>query len=401
MRTVELWTHRLRPGDVLRVGSAGLRTRSARVFLSALGIAIGIAAMVAVVGISTSSRADLQRQLDRLGTNLLTVAPGQTLFGDNAFLPDEAITMISRIPPVTTVSAVGQVTDANIYRNDRVPSVASGGLAVMAARTDLPATVGASVADGAWLNAATAGYPAVVLGATAARWLGIGAAGTDTQIWLGGRWFTVVGILDPVELAPELDTAGLIGWPVARSQLGFDGHATRVYTRAREDAVTDVQSVLAATANPENPNEVKVSRPSDALAAKQATDRAFTGLLLGLGAVALLVGGVGVANTMVISVLERRQEIGLRRSLGATRGQIRLQFLTEALLLCALGGTGGVLLGLAATTTYASTQNWPTVVPAWVMAGGLAATLLIGTLAGLYPAVRASRLAPTEALATP
>jgi putative ABC transport system permease protein len=279
--------------------------------------------------------------------------------------------------------------------------VASGGLAVMAARTDLPATVGATVADGAWLNAATAGYPAVVLGATAARWLGIGAAGTDTQIWLGGKWFTVVGILDPVELAPELDTAGLIGWPAAQSMLGFDGHATRVYTRAREDAVTDVQSVLAATANSENPNEVKVSRPSDALAAKQATDKAFTGLLLGLGAVALLVGGVGVANTMVISVLERRQEIGLRRSLGATRGQIRLQFLAEALLLCALGGTGGVLLGIAATTTYASTQSWSTVVPAWVMAGGLAATLFIGTLAGLYPAVRASRLAPTEALATP
>ena len=139
---------------------------------------------------------------------------------------------------------------------------------------------------------------------------------------------------------------------------------------------------------------------SDALAARQATNRAFTGLLLGLGAVALLVGGVGVANTMVISVLERRSEIGLRRSLGATRGQIRLQFLAESLLLSALGGVGGVVLGIAVTTLYATAQTWPTVVPAWATVGGVAATLLIGALAGLYPAIRAARLAPTEALAT-
>jgi putative ABC transport system permease protein len=392
---------RLGPGDVLRVGSAGLRTRSTRVFLSALGIAIGIAAMVAVVGISTSSQADLQRKLDRLGTNLLTVGPGQTFFGEDSYLPDEAVPMISQIPPVTSVSATGKVSDANVYRNDRIPTGQSGGIAVLAARTDLPTTVGASVADGVWLNDGTAGYPTVVLGSSAAQRLGLGAGGADIQIWLAGRWFTVVGILDPVELAPELDTAALIGWPIAQSLLGFDGHPSTVYTRTEESAVEDVQSVLAATANPQHPNEVKVSRPSDALAAKQATDEAFTGLLLGLGAVALLVGGVGVANTMVISVLERRAEIGLRRSLGATRAQIRLQFLAEALLLCLLGGTGGVLLGIAVTTTYANTQNWPTVVPAWVMAGGIAATLVIGALAGLYPAVRASRLAPTEALATP
>jgi putative ABC transport system permease protein len=401
MSVRELRTRRLRPDDVLRVGSAGLRTRSTRVFLSALGIAIGIAAMVAVVGISTSSQANLRRTLDRLGTNLLTVGPGKSLSGGAAYLPDEAIGLIGRIPPVTSVSATGSVANAKVYRSDRVPSAQSGGLAVLAARIDLPDTVGARMADGVWLNEATARYPGVVLGSVAADRLGIGAAGADLRVWLGGQWFTVLGILDAVELASELDSAALIGWPVAQALLGFDGHPTTVYTRTREDAVEDVRSVLAATANPQHPNEVEVSRPSDALAAKQATDRAFTGLLLGLGAVALLVGGVGVANTMVISVLERRAEIGLRRSLGATRGQIRLQFLAEALLLCVLGGAGGVLLGIAVTTAYARTQDWPTVVPVWVMAGGFAATLVIGALAGLYPAVRASRLAPTEALAVP
>jgi putative ABC transport system permease protein len=389
---------RLSPRDVLRVGGVGLRTRPLRVFLSALGIAIGIAAMLSVVGISTSSREDLNRRLAALGTNLLTVGPGQSFFGGDTHLPDDAIAMIRRIGPVESVTAIGNV-DAHVYRNDQIPAAQSGGIGVRAARTDLPGTVGATLASGTWLNDANARYPAVVLGSGAADRLGVGAAGPDVQVWLGGRWFTVVGVLDPVPLASELDSSALIGWPVAESLLGFDGYPTTVYTRAREDAVEDVRAVLATTANPESPNEVKVSRPSDALAAKQATDSTLNGLLLGLGAVALLVGGVGVANTMVISVLERRAEIGLRRSLGATRGQIRLQFLAESLLLSALGGAGGVLMGIVVTTVYAATQDWPAVVPAWATVGGLLATLLIGAVAGLYPAVRAARLSPTEALA--
>jgi putative ABC transport system permease protein len=392
---------RLRPADVLRVGGVGLHTRPMRAFLSALGIAIGIAAMVAVVGISSSSRAELDRQLAALGTNLLTVAPGNTMFGEEASLPLESVAMISRIGPVKLVAATGRVTDAHVYRSDQIPSAETGGIAVQAAHLDLPKTVGASVASGAWLNAATARYPAVVLGSATARRLGIGAAGVDVRVYLGGRWFTVIGVLDTVPLAPELDAAALVGWPAAESYLGFDGHPTTVYTRTADTAVEAVQRVLAATANPQAPNEVKVSRPSDALAARQATNRAFTGLLLGLGAVALLVGGVGVANTMVISVLERRAEIGLRRSFGATRGQIRVQFLAESLLLSAMGGLGGALIGIGVTTMYASTQSWPPVVPAWATSGGVAATLVIGAIAGLYPAIRAARLSPTEALATP
>jgi putative ABC transport system permease protein len=390
---------RLRPRDVVRVGGAGLRARPLRVFLSALGIAIGIAAMISVVGISTSSRENLDRQLAALGTNLLTVGPGQSLFGEQSHLPDEAIGMIDRIPPVTSTTATGKVTGAKIYRNDRIPDAESGGIAVLAARSDLLPTVGATVASGAFLNEATARYPAVVLGQKAAERLGVGSA--DQEVYLGDQWFTVVGLLNVVPLAPELDTAALVGWPVATSALGFDGYATTIYTRAGDGAVEAVQQVLASTANPENPNEVTVSRPSDALAAKQATDQTLNGLLLGLGAVALLVGGVGVANTMVISVLERRAEIGLRRSLGATRGQVRVQFLAESLLLSALGGLGGVLLGVAVTVSYAAYQNWPSVVPAWASAGGVVATMAIGMIAGLYPAIRASRLSPTEALATP
>ncbi|WP_129844106.1 ABC transporter permease [Streptomyces sp. RFCAC02] len=389
----------MRPRDVVVAGMTGLRTRPLRTFLSALGIAIGIAAMVAVVGISASSRADLDRTLASLGTNLLTVSPGSTMTGGTAVLPDTAEEMIGRVGPVRSVSATGVVADAAVYRTDRIAEAETGGITTVAARVSLPATTGARVRAGTWLNEATAGYPAVVLGATAAERLGITDAASGVRVLVGGEWFTVVGILEPAPLAPELDTAALVGWPVAEERLGFDGHPTTIWTRTADDAVEDVQAVLGATANPESPGEVRVSRPSDALVARRAAGEAFTRLLLGIGGVALLVGGVGVANTMVISVLERRGEIGLRRSLGATRGQIRTQFLAESLLLSALGAAGGVVLGTAATAGYALSQGFPTVVSPTAALGGLAATLVIGALAGLYPALRAARLSPTEALA--
>lgn len=384
---------RLRPAEIARLGASGLRTRPLRVALSALGIAIGIGAMLAVVGISASSHADLDRTLSRLGTNLLTVAPGATLFGDAAKLPPTATSMVSRIGPVQAVAATG-LLDAHVYRNDHVPPGETGSIAVVAADGDLLGTLRASLGQGTWI---APDLPTVVLGWRAADRLDLRSPGR--LVWLGGRWFTVSGILAPVGLAPELDSSAVVGWAAARSFARFDGHPTRIYLRTPDADVAAVRSVLGRTVNPAAPNEVAVSRPSDALAAKQATDSALTGLLVGLGGVALLVGGVGVANTMVISVLERRSEIGLRRALGATRGHIRTQFLAESLLLSGLGGVGGVVIGIAVTAAYALSRGWPPVEPAWATAGGLAATVLIGALAGLYPAVRASRVAPATALA--
>ncbi|MFJ2032998.1 ABC transporter permease [Streptosporangium sp. NPDC087985] len=388
---------RLSLPDVLRVGAAGLRSRPARVILSALGIAIGIATMVAVIGISSSSREELLRQLDRLGTNLLTVAPGQTLFGQEAQLPEEAVAMVKRIGPVHTASATGKV-QASVRRTGYISEAVTGGIAVQAATTELLRTLEGTVHSGTWLNAATERQPAVVLGSKSAERLGISRTGV--RVWMGNRWFTVIGVLNPMPLAPEIERSALVGFPAAKELLGFDGHPTTIYERSAEEAVTDVRAVLPRTVNPRNPGEVNVSRPSDALAARAAAAGAFTNLLLGLGAVALLVGGVGVANTMVISVLERRREIGLRRSLGATRGQVRVQFLSESLLLSALGGVGGAVLGALATVGYALSRGWPPVVPPWAVGGALGATLVIGTVAGIYPAMRAARLSPTVALST-
>jgi putative ABC transport system permease protein len=392
---VELASSRLLPADVLRVGGVGLRTRPLRAGLSALGIAIGIAAMVAVLGLSDSSKSDLIAKLDRLGTNLLRVAPGQTIFGEEAELPEPARSMIGRVGPVQSVSAVEQV-EATVRRTDYISEDETGGIAVMAADVNLLNTLGATVRRGDYLNKAIVHYPALVLGSDAAERLGITRPGV--RVWLGDQWFTVVGILNPVELDPDLDNAALIGLPIARELYGAEGTPSTIYVRADPDDLDDVRQVLGATANPEHPEEVEVSRPSDALEARAAARTAFTSLFLGLGAVALLVGGVGIANVMVISVLERRSEIGLRRALGATKRHIRLQFLTESLILAGLGGIAGVVLGVLITTVLAANRGWDTVILWYVPVGGIAAALAIGAVAGLYPAMRAARLAPTEAL---
>lgn len=397
MTTAPLRPARLAPRDILRVGAAGLRARRARVVLSALGIAIGIATMVAVVGLSTSSRADLMNQLDRLGTNLLTAEEGKDALGQGVKLPKNAAAMVQRIGPVQHATATGNV-DARIRRSDLVPEEQTAGVTAQAARPDLLAALNAEVDSGVWLNPASERLPVTVLGALAAERLGITEPGE--KIMMNSEYVVVVGILRPVELVPTLDRVALVGFPAAERYFGFDGHPTTVFERSTDASVDDVRAVLARTVNPGHESTVKISRPSDALAAKAATDQGLTTLMLGLGAVALLVGGVGVANTMAISVLERRQEIGLRRALGATKGAIRLQFLTESLLLSALGGLAGAVLGSVATYGFAFAQNWTAVVPIWSLAGGFGATLLIGALAGLYPAVRASRMDPTAALNT-
>ncbi|MFD7615821.1 ABC transporter permease [Streptomyces sp. NPDC059802] len=386
---------RLSPRDILRVGAVGLRARRARVVLSALGIAIGIATMVAVVGLSESSRADLMARLDRLGTNLLTAEAGKDAMGQEIKLPRNAVAMVERVGPVQHATATADI-DARIRRSDVVPEERTAGVTAQAVRTDLLSALGGEVDKGAWLNPAGERLPTTVLGAVAAERLGI--TRTGETIMMNDTRVAVVGILEPLELVPNLDRVAMVGFPAAERYFNFDGHPTTVFERSTDASVADVRAILARTISPGRETGIKVSRPSDALAAKAATDEGLTTLMLGLGAVALLVGGVGVANTMVISVLERRQEIGLRRSLGATRGTIRLQFLTESLLLSALGGATGALLGAATTYGFARVQGWTAVVPPWSLAGGLAATLLIGVVAGLYPAIRASRLHPTVAL---
>ena len=386
---------RLHVSDIGRTAVVGLRSRMTRAVLSALGIAIGIASMVAVLGLSDSSKSELLATLDRLGTNLLTVRAGEGIGRGAAELPETAAAMISRIGPVEETAAVAAV-EANVYRTDLMPSDRTNGLSVQAVDLTLLDTLAGTLQTGVWLDEASAAYPTTVLGAVAAERLGIDAV--PSKVWLGGQWFTVIGILDGFELSPDLDRAALVGFTAAEDYLGSTGIPSVIHVRADPDHIDGVMGVLAATANPMNPEEVEVSRPTDALEAREAADDTFTALFLGLGAVALFVGGVGIANVMVISVLERRSEIGLRRAIGATKGHIAIQFLGEALLLSLIGGVAGVALGYSVTLAWSSYKGWEVLVPQIALVGGLAAALIIGSLAGFYPAIRASRMSPTEAL---
>ena len=385
----------LRPADVLRLAGTGLRARPMRAFLSALGIAIGIAAMIAVVGVSTSSRAQLTAQLESLGTNMLTLTPGSDLTGAEVKFPTDAVGRVDKIDGVRQSSSTSLVK-ASVYRSSLSDKAATGGISALVAEPGLLDVVAGEVDKGDWLNPATSSYPSTVLGAAAARRLGVVEPGT--QVWLGGTSFTVVGILKPSVLAPELDNAALIGAPVAEKLFGYAGNPTTIYERSADEAVERVRGLLGPTISPQAPGAVKISRPSDALAAKNAADQAFTSLLTGVGSIALIVGGIGVANTMIISVLERRREIGLRRALGAMRGHILIQFLAEALLLAGLGGALGCVIGVGVTAGVAAANGWPFALPALIILAGLGVTVLIGAVAGLYPAVRAARTPPTAAL---
>lgn len=386
--------------DVVRTATVGIRTRKMRTALSALGIMIGIAAMVGVLGLSESSKSELLAQLDALGTNLLTVEAGGGIGIGTGELPETASVMIARIGPVETTSVISTVEDVGVYRSDYVPEGQTGGITVQGVDLNLLDTLAGDVVAGTWFDATTASYPTTVLGSVAAERLGITQITGTQQVLFDDQWFTAIGILDEFQLSPDLDRAALVSRDAAEAYLGDDNVPTRILVRVDPDQVETVTAVLAATANPANPEEVEVARPTDALEAREAADDALTALFLGLGAVALIVGGVGIANVMVISVLERRSEIGLRRALGATRRMVATQFLGEALLLSAIGGIGGVLLGVLVTSAFANLRGWDALIPPIAIIGGIGAALLIGAVAGLYPALRASRLSPTEALRT-
>jgi putative ABC transport system permease protein len=383
--------------DVGPLALLGLRGRPMRAALSATGVAIGVATLVAVLGISASSRAQLIAQIDALGTNLLTVSPNNAFSGQTATLPAQAPAMISRIGPVTSDAATSDLSDS-VYRNSDIPSANSQAITVKAVDVNLVTTVQAHLWAGQFLNPATARLPAVVLGHAAAAALGVDRADGSVAVWLADQWFDVVGILEPVPLAPELDRAALVGIPAAHQLLHHRASPTEIYVRTDPTSVGAVEAVLAATADPAAPQNVAVANPSDVLTARAEASAAFQSLFLSLGVIALLVGGIGIANVMVIGVLERRGEIGLRRAMGARRRHVGLQFLCEAAALSVAGGVAGAVLGALAVTIYAAMRNWGTSVPPGVLAGAVGIALAVGALGGLYPAWRASRLSPAEAL---
>ena len=280
------------------MASVGLRARPLRAALSALGIAIGTAAIVAVLGLSSSSQAGLLAEIDRLGTNMLTLEAGQSVTGQPSKLPLEAPARITHLDDVQLLAHTALMKGKNVYRSRLIPVTNTGGLQVRATSLNLLSVLNTGLARGDWLNPGTAREPVAVLGSAAAQRLGIDRIFPDQRIWLGGQWFNVAGVLETSPLEPDIDNSALIGYPAAQRYLGYislvqgeqqAGPPSSIYVRADTDHVAEVQSLLAPTANPQAPDEVNVSQPSDVLTARAAAAGAFDSLFLGLGVVALIV----------------------------------------------------------------------------------------------------------------
>jgi len=388
---------RLKIKDLFFVALYGVRARRGRAALTSIGIGIGIAAIVAVTGISASGRADLLATLESLGTNLIKASPQAGFFGTQEKLPDGVVGMVERIGPVEEVTSTTQ-TDLIVRRSDFISEFEGGGISTIVTSPELLQVVGGNLIEGRFIQDGLSNIPVTVLGSVTASRLGINTLETPTKILIGNEWFGVVGIIDELKIHPDLDRSVFIGYGVAKTLFDIDEEPTTIYVRANPTYIEDVVEVIAPSMNPENPDQVQVSRPSDALEAQEAADAAFTNLLLGLGSVALLVGGVAIANVMVMSVLERRMEIGVRRSIGATRKEIRYQFLLESIVLSGIGGLVGVVLGTGVTLGYTNYTDIVFSIPVSQVLGAILLALLIGAISGVYPAIKASKIQPAEAV---
>ena len=389
--------NKLRTRDLFFVAVYGVKARKGRAALTSIGIGIGIAAIVAVSGIAASGSADLLSTLESLGTNLVKASPQAGFFGTQEELPEGVIGMVERIGPVEEVTSTTQ-TDLLVRRSNFISEFEGGGISTIVTSSELLNVIGGKLSEGRFITDGLSDLPVTVLGSVTAKRLGITNLSKPTKILIDDEWFGVIGIVEELKIHPDLDRSVFIGYGAAKILFDINEEPTTIYLRANPTFIEDVVEVIAPSMNPENPDQVEVSRPSDALEAQQAVEASFTNLLLGLGSVALLVGGVAIANVMVMSVLERRMEIGVRRSIGATRREIRYQFLLESIVLSGIGGLVGVMLGSLITLAYTNYTNIVFSIPVWQILGAVVLALLIGAISGVYPAIKASKIQPAEAV---
>ncbi len=392
---------RLRLIDVLGQAVSGLTSRKLRTALTALGISIGIASLISIQGITEANQADARAEIDALGSDFLYITPGTGITEDAVLLPDAPAMLDTHLTDLEYVAALYPV-DARARRNELIPEAQTGGVtvsAVTSADLDLLEPVNGSVDLGRFHDPTSVEVPSVVLGSLAAERLGIRHLTGHPTINISGTNFSVIGVLDEFEtLNTDLNRTAIIGLTVAVELFETADNPGAIYAQVRPEQLDEVRDLIPAQANPFAPGEVAVSRPTEALEIREVIDETFARILQALALIVLAVGGIGIANIMVISVIERRGEIGLRRSLGATRRHIASQFIVESTVLSLLGGVLGVAIGVAIVIGYARYKDFQAIIPWFWLTIGVAAAFALGAIAGLYPAWRASRLDPAEAV---
>ena len=392
---------RLRAIDVVAQAVRGLTSRKLRTALTALGISIGIASLISIQGITEANQAAARAEIDALGSDFLFITPGTGITEEAELLPYAPATLDSHISDLEYVAALYPV-DARARRNELIPEAQTGGVtisAITSADLDLLEPVNGSVQFGRFHDPTSVEVPAVVLGSLAAERLGIRHLTGHPTINISGTNFSVIGVLDEFEiLNTDLNRTAIIGLNVAANLFETPDNPGAIYAQVQPEQLDDVRELIPAQANPFAPGEVAVSRPTEALEIREVIDETFARILQSLALIVLAVGGIGIANIMVISVIERRGEIGLRRSLGATRKHIASQFIIESTVLSLLGGVLGVAIGVAIVIGYAQYKDFDLIIPWFWLTIGVGAAFVLGALAGLYPAWRASRLDPAEAV---
>ncbi|MDP6281625.1 MAG: ABC transporter permease [Acidimicrobiales bacterium] len=388
--------------ELAGVALGGLRARKVRTALIMLGPILGVAAIVSAIGINESSKGHLKAVLSDLGTDLIVANAQGSLggFGSDPRIPEDAAARVTRLPDVESVTGTLQMADIvtlpfeeaeDFYRAFPVPVIATG--------LNLPETLEVLLASGRFLNDFDVSTAArvVVIGRDLADEYGY-LRGEARTIQLNGIDYGVVGVLDYVLLEPSMDSAVFLTFANAEEDLGLDSRdPSRLYIRAPTNTKLVAQEVptVISLGGPDGAN---TSVPTDLLDAQSQVDENLNNLTKMMGGLALIVGGVGIANVMSISVIQRSTEIGIRRALGHSRGTIAVQFLLEALVVGVLGGILGAAAGAGVVWLTAELRGYVMVLSVVGLVGWAMVSVAVAVVAGLYPSTKAARLEPLETL---